>query len=139
MRNKTAILAAVSVPLILSAAGVFGGEPLFHTPSTNRAQQMQPLLSRAAFAVNTAATRTGKEYVSNLWLYPTADKDTIFAQYTVTPNQLSPKAGVSEEHFELLRIKGKQVVKLRDLTHAGFATTPAADSGTSVKNGRSSS
>jgi hypothetical protein len=119
MRNKLAMVAAASVPLILSATGALGGEAQFRTPSTDRAEQTQALLSRAAHAVNIAAPRTRAEHVSNLWLFPTADEDTVFAQYTVTTDHSSKNAGASEEHFELLRMKGDRLVEQHDLIHAG--------------------
>ena len=118
MRNKIAIFAAASAPLILSAAGAFAGEPEFRTPTTDRAQQTQPLLARAAHAVNAAASRAGEGQISNLWLFPTADEDTVFAQYIVTSNQLSSKAAASEEHLEVLRMKGDRIVEQRDLIRA---------------------
>jgi hypothetical protein len=116
MRNKFAIVAAASAPLILSAAGALAGEPLFCTPTTDRAQQTQMLLGRAAHALNPGAPRTGGHHISNLWLFPTADQDTVFAQYIVTTNQPSSKVAASEEHLELLRMKGDRIVERRDLT-----------------------
>jgi hypothetical protein len=117
MRNKIAVVAAASAPLILSAAGAFASEPQFRTPSTDRARETQSLLARAAQAVNASAPRTGEEHISNLWLYPTADEDMVFAQYVVTTNKASVAA--SQQHFELLKMKGDRIVEQRDLTRAG--------------------
>jgi hypothetical protein len=111
MKNQIAVLAA-SVPLLLSAAGAFGGEPQYQTPTTDRAQQMQPLLSRAAHAVQDKMS----EHVSDLWVFPTADDHTVFAQYTVTAKETSSEAPTSRVHLELLKIEGDRVVEERDLT-----------------------
>jgi hypothetical protein len=124
MRNKIATITAVSVPLILSAAGALAGDLQFQTPTTDRAQQTQTLLGRAAHAVNAGATRAGEVHISNLWVFPTADENTVFAQYTVTTNRSN--AAASEEHLELLRMKGDRIVEQRDLTHATGSQTASA-------------
>lgn len=118
MKHKIAGVAATSAALILSATGAFGDDSHFRTPTTDRAQQTRALLSRAADAVIAGAPPTAEGHVANLWVFPTADEDTVFAQYVVTADHPSPNGGVSEEHFELLRLKGNQIVEKRDLTHA---------------------
>jgi len=120
MRNKIAIFAAVSAPLILGATGALASQPQFQTPTTDRAQHTQTLLSRAARAVSAGAAQTAEEHVSNLWLFPTAEEDTVFAQYIVTRDQSPP---TSEEHLELVRMKGDQIVEQRDLTRATSDST----------------
>ena len=118
MRNKIAVLSA-SVPLMLSVAGAFGSELQFQTPITDRAQQTQPLLSRAAQAVHDKLARTAGDRISNLWLFPTGDEHAIFAQYIVTTKQTSSKAAAGQVHLELLQMEGDRVVEERDLTHIG--------------------
>ncbi len=115
MRTKIASIAAASIPLILGAAGAFASEPQFRRPTTDRAQPTQPLLARAARAVKAEAPRLGD--VSNLWLYPTADEDTVFAQYVATAKKAS--VTVAEHHFELLKLKGDRIVEQRELTRVG--------------------
>ena len=123
MKNKLAIVAAASVPLILSTAGALAGESQFQTPTTQRAEQTQTLLSRAAHAVNIETTRIGEAHVSNLWLFPTAAEDTVFVQYIVSAKPSSLNAEGSERHFELLRMKGDRIVEQRDLTHVADDST----------------
>jgi hypothetical protein len=118
MRNKIAVLSA-SVPLMLSVAGAFGSELHFQTPTTDRAQQTQPLLSRAAQAVHDKLAGRGADRISDLWLFPTGDEHAIFAQYTVTTKQTSSKATAAQVHLELLQMEGDRVVDERDLTHIG--------------------
>lgn len=118
MRTKTASIAAASVALILGTAGAFASEPGFRSPTTDLARKTQPLLASAARAVNAEVSHTGD--VSKLWLYPTAEQDVVFAQYVVTTNK-APVA-VSEQHFELLKLKGDRIVERSDLTRAGDDT-----------------
>jgi hypothetical protein len=117
MSNKIAVFAA-SVPLLLSAAGAFGGEVHFQTPATDRAQQMRPLLSRAAQAVHDKVSRTAADHISNLWLFPTGDEHTVFAQYTVNTKDTSSALESSQVHLEVLSMQGDRVVEQRDLTRA---------------------
>ena len=118
MRNKIAILSA-SVPLMLSVAGAFGSELQFQTPTTDRAQQTQPLLGRAAQAVHDKVSRSTDDSISNLWLFPTGDEHAVFAQYTVTTKRTASKSAEARVHLEVLQLEGDRVVEERDLTHIG--------------------
>jgi len=117
MRTKIATVAA-SIPLILGAAGAFAGDSQFQIPTTDRAQQTRPLLARAAHAVYAEGPRTGEGKISNLWLFPTAEEDTVFAQYVVTTDPSTSKVAASDKHLELLRMRGDRIVEQRDLTRA---------------------
>ena len=124
MSNRIAVFAA-SVPLMLTAAGAFGRD--FQTPSTDRAQQTQPQLSRAAQAVREKVASTGGDRISNLWLYPTGDDHTVFAQYTVTSERPSSKAAAAQMHLELLQLQGDRVVEERDFMRIGDDNTRRAE------------
>jgi hypothetical protein len=115
MSNKIAVFAA-SIPLLLSAAGASGGELQFKTPTTERAEQTRPLLSRAAHAVHEKVSRTAGSRISNVWIFPTGDEHTVFAQYIVTTPQAASKLAASEVHLELLKMQGDRVIEARDLT-----------------------
>lgn len=115
MSNKIAAVAA-SLPLMLSVAGAFGGEAEFQTPTTERAQQTQTLLSQAARAVYEKSSSTGEGRISNLWVFPTGDEHTVFAQYVVTTKETSSKVPTSQVHIEILKLQGDRVVEERDLT-----------------------
>lgn len=112
MRNNIAAFAA-SVPLLLIAAGASAGDLQFQTPTTARAQEMQPLLNRAAHALQDKVGVTAGGGISNLWLFPTGDDHTVFAQYTVTGEKTSPQV-----HLEILQIKDDRIVAERDLTRS---------------------
>ncbi len=114
MRNNIAVLTSASAALILGVAGAFASGSQYHTPSTDRARETQPLLARAAHAVNTSV---GDAHISNLWVYPTADESFVFAQYDVTAS--SAPGAASQRHFELLKMQGDRIVESRDLNGGG--------------------
>jgi hypothetical protein len=116
--KKIAPVTAASIPLILSAAGALAGEPQFQTPTTDRAQETQSLLAQAASAVRAGAPGTTGRYISNLWVFPTAEKDTVFAQYVVTTDPSFSKVAAPEQHLELLKLQGARVVEQHDLIRA---------------------
>src|SRR5690242_6778210 len=77
------------------------------------------MLSRAAQAVHDKLESTTAERISNLWLFPTGDEHTVFAQYTVTTKQTSSKAAATQVHLEILQMEGDRVVEERDLARIG--------------------
>jgi hypothetical protein len=111
MSNKIAVVAA-SLPLLLGAAGAFAGD--FQTPTTERAQQTQTLLNRAAHVIY--AKSTASDSISNLWVFPTGDEHTVFAQYIVTTKEASTNVPTSQVHLEILKLQGDRVVEEHDLT-----------------------
>lgn len=118
MKNRIATLTTLSVPLIFSAAGVLAAEAPFQAPATVRSYQAQPLLQQAARAIRDTGSRTVEGRISNLWLYPTGDEHTVFAQYVVTTDQSPAKLATAEKHLEILTLKADQIVERRDLTHS---------------------
>jgi len=104
----------IALALALTAAAAFAGETRFHAPSTDRAQQTQQLLNSAAHAVS-----DGNRQVADLWVFPTADQDTVFAQYVVTAKGGSAEGSTGERHLEVLKLKGGRIVSRDDLTRAG--------------------
>ena len=148
MKSSLAILAAASIPLILSAPRASAAEVPFNSPVTDRAQQAQELLSRAAYAldaeVSAGARSDGDVCLSNLWIYPTNDVDTVFAHYTLTANDHSPAALSSAQHLVILTLRGNRIATLQDLTAAsagdersdeGVAAGPSDASNWSAKIG----
>lgn len=115
MRNKLATFVA-SVPLVLAAAGASGSDLEYQTPTTNRAHETQSLLNVAGHAVQDRVAVASGGGVSNLWLFPTGDDHTVFAQYTVA----------SRVHLELLEIRDNRIVAERDLTRSVDENTLSA-------------
>jgi hypothetical protein len=146
MRTKITLLAAASAPLILSAAGAFASEPAFQIPTTDRAELTLPLLSQAAQAIKARTPRTAEDRISNLWLFPTGDEHTVFAQYIVTTKKISSGAEVSEQHLEVLKMENDRIVEQRDLIHSAGGSTlsteqsrGARDWSASIGNGHTTS
>ena len=122
MRSSLAIVAAASIPLLLSAPRASAGEVPFKAPATDRAQQSQELLSRAAYALNadvSARARSDRdERISNLWIYPTNDANTVFAHYTLTANDHTSAGLSTTQHLDVLTLRGNRIVNVQDLTAA---------------------
>jgi len=119
MRSRIAIDAAATALLFLGTVGANAGEAQFQAPSTDRARETQAVLARAAEALNAGASLAAGEHISGLWLFPTPDDDTVFAQYVVSGGQASSKVGGSQKHLELLTVSDGRIVGLLDLTRAG--------------------
>ena len=141
MKSSLAILAAASVPLLLSASRASAGEVPFNVPVTDRAQQTQELLSRAAYALNAdmsvRAQRDHDVRVANLWIYPTSDANTVFAHYTLTANNNSSAGLSSTQHLDVLTLRGNRIVTQQDLTTAG--PSDVANWSAKIGNGHTSS
>ena len=96
----------VALTLALATAAAVAAESHFQTPTTARAQQTHELLSSAAHAVNAS-----NQSVSGLWVFPTAQSDTVFAQYDEGSSQV--------KHLEVLTLKGDRIVDRHDLMRSG--------------------
>lgn len=103
MKSPRAALVATALPLVLTALRASAGELPFNAPTTEAARQSAPLLHQTAQAL-----RDGDERISHLWLFPTAQRDVVFARYNV--------AGSGAEHLVVLTLKGGQIVESRELT-----------------------
>jgi hypothetical protein len=118
VKSRIGITVAAAALLSVGALKAIAGEAQFQAPATDRARETQTLLTQAAVALNAGVPLAAGEYVSNMWLFPTADEDTVFAQYTVSGAQTLPKIAASQGHLELIKLSGDRIVEQRDLTHA---------------------
>lgn len=122
MKSSFAILTAASLPLLLSAPRASAGEVPFNVPVTASAQQARELLGRAAYALDaevSARARADSDVrLSNLWLYPTNDVDTVFAHYTLTATDRASAGHSSAQHLAILTLRGNRIVSQQDLTAA---------------------
>jgi hypothetical protein len=103
----------IALTLLLTATAAFASDSRFMTPTTERAQESQHLLSSAAHALF-----ADHQNVSDLWVYPTAESDIVFAQYVVSSK--TAKSSSAEQRLEVLKLKDGQIVDRHDLTHATF-------------------
>ena len=137
MKSSLGILAAASLPLLLNAPRASAGEVHFNVPATDRAQQSQELLSRAAYALDTevsARARGGRnEHLSNVWIYPTSDANTVFAHYTLTANDQSPAGLSSTQHLAILTLRDNRIV-----THEDLNAVSAGNWSAKIGNGHTS-
>jgi hypothetical protein len=117
MKTPRAALVATAVPLLLVSLPLTAGELPFHAPDTARARETVQLLHQAARALgdqsatSDLAARDG--HISNLWIFPTADADTVFAQYEVSSNE---EGGATTRHLTVLKVRGDRILEQKDLT-----------------------
>jgi hypothetical protein len=110
---KSRLMASVAaIALLAGSAPLIAGQLPFKAPTTLQAQQSSELLNRAARALYDWSARTGN--ITDLWLFPTLDADTVFAEYRLrTSEQDAPT-----EHLVELTLQGDRILSLRDLTEA---------------------
>ena len=58
--------------------------------------------------------RTGA-HISNLWIFPTSDSNTVFIHYTIGSGVRSPAELPDSEHLALLEMRGDRIFKMRML------------------------
>jgi hypothetical protein len=128
MKSPAAIV-ATAIPLILTSLRVTAGELPFNAPATEQARESAPLLHETARALHDSSSEAsvrlfGDKQISNLWLFPTADAHTVFAQYNLTSNEkgTSGAAGTATEHLAVLTVAGNRVIESYELT------SPASES-----------
>jgi len=67
--------------------------------------------------------RTGA-HISNLWIFPTSDSNTVFIHYTIDSGVRSPAEFPDSEHLALLEMRGDRIFKMRMLgANAGNLST----------------
>jgi len=120
MNRLSKILPTVAIPLIFTSIPAFAGELQFNVPATERAAQSAEVLARAAHAIDGVATREGQ--LSNLWVFPTRDADTVFARYTLTSTEATSPSTSTTDHLALVTLRDNGTVKVRELAGDGRET-----------------
>ena len=115
MKTQLTATVAAAISLLLNAGPLTAAEPQFQVPATAQARESAELLKQAAHAFAPRGTQ-----ISNLWLYPTGDRETVFAHYTLSSNGAAPTV-----HLALLTVSGDDVVRVRDLSDASLESHPA--------------
>ena len=110
--SRTAVVTA-AIPLLLASLTVSAGELPFNAPQTARAQESAQLLREAAQALNDQPAIAKDQHIANLWLFPTGDTNTVFAQYDLGPNG---QGGVTTQHLVVLKVGDHRIVEQTDLT-----------------------
>jgi len=114
MKNTRATLAATAIPLLLTSLPLMAGELPFNAPATAQAKDSAPLLHQTAQALHDSPDAASGNHISNLWLFPTADGETVFARYNLT--SASGAAASATEHLTVLTVRGNRIVESRELT-----------------------
>jgi hypothetical protein len=121
---RTALFATASL-LLSTSLPLTAGELPFNAPATERANESALLLNQTARALydlpsGAALRSSSNKHISNLWLFPTADADTVFARYNLTSDdEATPDTPASAtEHLTVLTLRGNRILESRDLTSA---------------------
>ena len=131
MKRSRNTLLATTIPLLLASLRVTADELPFNAPTTEQARESAPLLHQTARALDDSSSSAmlgllGGKQISNLWLFPTADANTVFARYNLTSNKeaASGVGGSTTEHLAVLTVNENRIVQSRELTspEAGLAT-----------------
>ena len=112
MKTSRKAVATAAIPLLLSSLTVSAGELPFNAPQTARAQESAQPLHQAAQALSDPAAIAKDQHIANLWLFPTGDTNTVFAQYDLS------QGGATTQHLAVLKVSGQQIVEQTDLTDA---------------------
>jgi hypothetical protein len=125
MKSPRTTLVATAIPLLVTSLPLTAGELPFSAPATERANESAPLLHQTARALynlpsGAALRSSSSKHISNLWLFPTADADTVFARYNLTSDDeaTSYTPASATEHLTVLTVRGNQILESRDLTSA---------------------
>jgi hypothetical protein len=122
MNHPLVAMVAAAIALLVGSSQLRAEELQFNVPETARAQKCTELLSRTARALYKAQAQTPRanhaEKISSLWLFPTADADTVFAHYRLSSAEGAPS---STEHLVLVTVSGDRITAFRELTGAEVA------------------
>jgi hypothetical protein len=122
IKGTISILAA-TVTLSLFAATAVAADVQVRVPSTPEAARAAELIARAEHALLSAASR---EQIQTLWIFPTAEAETVFVHYTTS---VAGEQGATSEHLAFVEMRGARIAKVTDFT------TPAPTMMASTKAG----
>jgi hypothetical protein len=122
MRYPLVATVVVAISLLVGSSQIAAEELQFNVPETARAQTSAELLGRTARALYHAQARAPgaghAEKITDLWLFPTADAQTVFAHYRLSSAE---SAASSTEHLVLVTVSGDRITARRELTGAEVA------------------
>jgi hypothetical protein len=110
MTRLTSSALAATLLLGLGAHSSFAAEPVVNTPTTVQSVASADLIQRASTAVRDSLPAP----ISNLWVFPTGEMNTVFVRYTAE----------TKEHLLLVEMKGTQITTLRDFTTPETTAAP---------------
>jgi hypothetical protein len=125
MKSPRAALVAAAIPLLLTSLPLAASELPFNAPATERAKESTLLLHQTARALydlpsGAVLRNSSGQHISNLWLFPTADADTVFARYNLSSDEEATSGSVASatEHLAVLTVRGNRILESRELTSA---------------------
>ena len=108
-RLASAVMTALLVGM--SASSTFAAAPVsVNTPTIPQSKTHADLITRSSNAVHeyVLAHADSNARLSDFWVFPTADANTVFVRYTLGD---SPA-----EHLLVVEMDGTRIAQLRDLT-----------------------
>ncbi len=101
--NRPVASAALAAALLMtmSAQSISAAEPV-NTPTIAQSTANADLIARS----NRAVRQYVQGPIADVWVFPTAEANTVFVRYTVN----------ASEHLLLVEMKGDQIATLRDFT-----------------------
>jgi hypothetical protein len=128
MSKRISLLLAASVALAI-ASRAYPATPVApsvvpNVPATELAERSADVIDRAVRAL---VALEGESRISKLWVFPTAEPNTVFVHYRTTKDVDAHEPGPSAEHLVMLELDGTRIAKLQDLTTSPSTIVAAAD------------
>ena len=101
MNRPTTSALVAALLLTVNTHDVFAADPV-NTPAIVQTAANADLIARS----NQAVRQYVHGPIADVWVFPTADANTVFVRYTVN----------TSEHLLLVEMKGDQIATLRDFT-----------------------
>jgi hypothetical protein len=96
--------------------------PVPRAPDTEIATRSADLIDRAARAL---IAKEGESHVTRLWVFPTADANTVFVHYRWTADSFAHEPGATTERLVLMTLDGERIADMHDLTRASESLVAA--------------
>jgi hypothetical protein len=127
MSKRISLLLAASVALAI-ASRAYPATPVApvtpSVPATALAARSTDVIERATRAI---VALEGESRIRKLWVFPTAEPNTVFVHYRTTTDVDAHEPGPTVEHLVMLELDGTRIAKLQDLTTTPSSIVAAAD------------
>ena len=126
MSKRISLLLAASIALAI-ASRAYPATPtpvIPSVPATALAARSADVIDRAVRAL---VALEGESRISKLWVFPTAEPNTVFVHYRTTADVDAHEPGSTVEHLVMLELDGTRIAKLQDLTTAPASIVAATD------------
>lgn len=127
MSKRISLLLAASVALAI-ASRAYPATPATpvtpSVPATALAARSTDVIDRATRAI---VALEGESRIRKLWVFPTAEPNTVFVHYRTTADVDAHEPGPTVEHLVMLELDGTRIANLRDLTTAPASLVAATE------------